>query len=86
MKDFIPLITTAIMGAVAIGIALWNRRESVADQWWEELDEKMDKENCTGFRTRLGLESDEHRRNITHLAKDISEIKEGVAYLKGKLT
>ncbi len=50
----------------------------------KELDKKVNGEECKEFRARIGKESDEHRANITIIKNDISEIKGGVAYLKGK--
>lgn len=42
------------------------------------------KEDCRNFRTRIGKESDDHRKDISALRHDITEIKEGVAFLKGR--
>lgn len=42
------------------------------------------KDDCKSFRSRIGKESDDHQKCIMDLKNDITEIKEGVAYLKGK--
>lgn len=69
---------------VMISIALYQRRNSLSDKIWSKLDLKVDKENCQSFRTRIGKESDDHRIHIDGMKQDITEIKEGIAYLKGK--
>ena len=69
---------------VMILIALYQRKNTVSDRIWRKLEEKVDKEGCVSFRTRIGTESDEHRKNIECVKQDISEIKAGIAYLKGR--
>ena len=59
------------------GVPTWPEVE-------RRLDSKVNGNECHSFKTRIGKESDEHRKNIADIKEDISEIKEGVAYLKGK--
>ena len=50
----------------------------------DKLDNKVDKSDCVDFRTRIGKESNEHRLNINCVVNNISQIKEDVAFLRGK--
>ena len=58
-------------------IALYQRRTAVDDS-------KVDEKHCIAFKKRIGAESDSHREHIEQVQKDISEIKSGIAYLKGR--
>ena len=87
--EFVPLIAVGVSSFVAIGIAAWNRGKSSDDHVWEAIeklnDNKVNRDDCRSFKTRIGSESDEHREHISEVKEDISEIKEGIAFLKGKM-
>lgn len=88
--EYLPLIAVGISSFVAISISMANRKsqtgDKTSDDLWGEMGRKVDKEFCQSFKTRIGGESDRHQHNIMELKDDISEIKEGVAFLKGKMT
>jgi len=52
----------------------------------DKLETKRSKENCRSFRTRIGKESEEHRTNISDMKNVLSEIKENVGFIRGKMS
>lgn len=61
-----------------------RKTEENTDRLVDKVEQKVDKPDCLSFRRRIGKESDDHRGHIIEIKEDITEIKEGVAYLKGK--
>ena len=52
---------------------------------WKDLNNKVTKEECKSFKTRIGKESDEHRQNIFDIKDGITTIKSDIGYIKGKI-
>lgn len=51
----------------------------------KQLEKKSNKEDCSSFKKRIGLETDINTKDIDIIKTGISEIKEGVAFIKGKV-
>jgi len=88
-----PLAVAAFVALWTTGFALWargrDRQSQEEDKEGSELEMelkgKVDKEDCLSFRRRIGKESDDHREHINDLKDDISDIKENVGWIRGKL-
>ena len=90
LVDFInkPIVVALFMAMIAVLVPFMtfhlNRKSNGEDTLRKILDTKVNVEDCRSFRTRIGKESDAHGTGLQCVREDITEIKEGIAYLRGK--
>jgi len=88
--DFInrPIVVALFMAMVAILVPFMtfhlNKKSNGEDTMRKILDSKVNVIDCRSFKTRIGKESDQHSLGLHGVRADITEIKEGIAYLRGK--
>ena len=72
-----PIFIALLMGAVAIGVAVWKRKNSDTDTLWHKLDQKLNKDEHEAFAKRIGKQVDNNEKNI-------AGVREGLAWLIGR--
>lgn len=77
-----PFFIALWMSIITIGVPILtytlHKKSNDGETLKKLLDSKVDKEICKSFKSRIGKESDEHKR-------DIDNLEVSVAYIKGKM-
>jgi len=82
----IPAFIASGINIVLVFYNVWYNKKNNSKVALDELiNNKVNKEDCKSFKTRIGKESDSHNEEINELKECLSDIKENVAYIRGRM-